>query len=181
MIDWRTVTEHMETSEGKIMFTVADIREIAIQIEKNGEAAYREAAAAVKDAAMRDVFLWLAEEEKRHATWFASFTSEATLSEAQLELEKMGRQLLQEMVADQTFSLDKELLAHTVDFDQALVQAQLFESDTVTFYEFLLNLVSEEEAKNKLEIIILEEKRHIEQLAEMRDAGPESCRNLALV
>lgn len=163
------------------MFTVADIKEIAIQIEKNGAAAYRQAADSVKDSAVRDVFLWMAEEEKRHAKFFSSFTFDEALTEEQRELEKMGRQLLQEMVADQTFSLEKEMLLNTSDFDEALAQAQMFESDTVAFYEFLMNLVSDEEAKKQLEIIILEEKRHIDQLIEMRNAGPESCRNLALV
>lgn len=163
------------------MFTVADIREIAIQIEKNGEDTYRKAAEIVKDSAVRDAFLWMANEEKRHAKFFSSFTSAEALTEEQRELEKMGRQLLQEMVADQTFSLEKEMLLNTSDFDEALAQAQMFESDTVTFYEFLINLVTDEEAKKQLEIIILEEKRHIEQLAEMRASGPESCRNLALV
>ena len=171
----------MNNNGENIMFTIADIRDIAIQIETNGEAAYRQAAASVKDPVVRDVFLWMAAEEKRHATWFASFESDQTLSEEQLELEKMGRHLLQEMVADQTFSLDKEMLRNTSDFDEALAQAQLFESDTVMFYEFLMNLVTEEDAKKQLEIIILEEKRHIDQLSEMRNAGPESCRNLALV
>lgn len=163
------------------MFTVADIREIAIQIEKNGEEAYRQAAASVKDSAVRDIFLWMAEEEKHHARWFASFTTTEPLTGDQQELEQMGRQLLQEMVADQTFSLDKEMLIDTADFDEALTQAQSFEDDTVMFYEFLLNLVSEEDARKQLETIILEERRHIEQLGEMRDAGPEACRNLALV
>jgi len=163
------------------MFTVADIREIAIQIEKNGEEAYRQAAASVKDSAVSEIFLWMAEEENRHATWFASFASSEPLSEDQLELERMGRQLLQEMVADQTFSLDSEMMIDTADFDEAIAQAQSFEDDTVMFYEFLLSLVSEEDAKKQLETIILEERRHMEQLGEMRDAGPEACRNLALV
>ena len=163
------------------MFTVADIREIAIQIEKNGEDAYRQAAASVKDSAVRDIFLWMAEEEKRHAQWFAGFSSSEPLSGDELELEKMGRQLLQEMVADQTFSLDRELLLATEDFDEALAQAQTFEDDTVMFYEFLLNLVSDDDAKKQLEMIILEERRHIEQLGEIREAGPEACRNLAHV
>lgn len=171
----------MNDNGENIMFTVADIREIAIQIEKNGEAAYREAADSVKDSTVRDVFLWMAEEEKKHARWFASFKSNEALTEEQLELEKMGRQLLQEMVADQTFSLEKEMLVNSSDFDDALAQAQTFERDTAMFYEFLLNLVSDEQVKKQLEVIILEEKRHIEQLGEMRGAGPESCRNLALV
>jgi len=163
------------------MFTVDDIREIAIQIEKNGEAAYREAARSVKDAAVRDVFLWMAEEEKRHAGFFSSFESGGTLTEEQAEMERMGRQLLQEMVADQTFSLDTEMLVKTTDFKDALTHAQAFEQDTIAFYEFLKNLVEEEDAKKQLEAVILEEQRHVEQLEEMKAAGPESCRNLALL
>ena len=163
------------------MFTIADVREIAVQIEKNGEAAYRKAAEVVTDSAVRDIFIWMADEEKHHATFFSKITSAEQLTEEQLELEKMGRQLLQDMVADQTFSLDSEMLLKTADFDEAIAQAQLLEQDTIMFYEFLLNLVSDEGARRQLEEVIQEEKRHVEQLAEMKAAGPESCRNLALV
>ena len=162
------------------MFTVADIREIAVQIEKNGEAAYRAAAEIIKDSAIRDIFIWMAEEEKHHAAFFSKIDSAEPLSEEQQELEKMGRQLLQEMVADQTFSLDKEMLIKTASFEEALTQAQQLEQDTIMFYEFLLNLVSDEEARLQLEQVIEEEKRHVEQLGEMKAAGPDSCHNLAL-
>lgn len=163
------------------MFTIADIREIAIQIEKNGEAAYRKAAETVNDSAVSEVFTWMAEEEKRHREFFALIDSDESLSEEQAELERMGRQLLQEMVADQTFSLDSKMLIKTADFEASLDQAGVFETDTVMFYEFLLNLLGDEQAKQQLEKVIMEEKRHIEQLLEMKAAGPESCRNLALV
>ncbi len=163
------------------MFTVADIREIAVQIEKNGEAAYRKAAALVKDSAVSDIFIWMAEEEKVHRTFFKGIESSTPISEEQRELEVMGRQLLQEMVADQTFSLDKEMLVETEDFTEALTQAQTLEQDTILFYEFLLNLVSDDETREQLELVIEEEKRHIEQLEEMKAAASESCRNLALI
>ena len=123
----------------------------------------------------------MAEEEKRHGAFFTALDSDEALSEEQRELEKMGRQLLQEMVADQTFSLDKEMLLKTEDFEEALTQAQILEQDTIMFYEFLLNLVSDEESRQQLQQVIEEEKRHVEQLGEMKAAGPESCRNLALV
>jgi len=163
------------------MFTIADIREIAVQIEKNGESAYRQAAEAVSDLTVKEIFNWMAEEEKHHASFFSTIESKEALTEEQLELEKMGRQLLQEMVSDQTFSLDKEMLVQTEDFKEALSQAQLLEQDTVMFYEFLLNLVSDPAAREQLEKVIREENRHIEQLEEMKASGPESCRNLALV
>jgi rubrerythrin len=163
------------------MFTLADIREIAVQIEKNGEAAYRKAAEMVKDSAVSDIFIWMAEEEKVHRAFFKGIESSEPISEEQRELEIMGRQLLQEMVADQTFSLDKEMLVETDDFIEALTQAQALEQDTILFYEFLLNLASDDETREQLELVIEEEKRHIEQLEEMKATAPESCRNLALV
>ncbi|MBT8347204.1 MAG: ferritin family protein [Desulfofustis sp.] len=163
------------------MFTVADIREIAVQIEKNGEAAYRRAAEMVTDSAVSEIFIWMAEEEKVHRSLFKSIESIELITEEQRELEEMGRQLLQEMVADQTFSLDREMLLETEDFAEALAQAQTLEKDTIMFYEFLLNLVSDDETRQQLELVIEEEKRHIEQLEVMKATAPESCRNLAEV
>lgn len=162
------------------MFRVADIREIAVQIEKNGAAAYRQAAELVSDQKVAEIFNWMADEEQRHAQWFAEIEAAEQLTEEQFELERMGRQLLQEMVADQTFSLDKKLLVQTSAFAEALEQAQQFEKDTVMFYEFLLTLISEEQPRQELERVISEEKRHIDQLEEMKTAGPGACRNLAL-
>ncbi|MGD9343197.1 MAG: ferritin family protein [Desulfuromonadales bacterium] len=152
-----------------------------MQIERNGEAAYRQAAETVKDSAVSEIFTWMAEEEKVHRAFFSTMESSRPISDEQRELEIMGRQLLQEMVADQTFSLDEEMLLETDDFAGALTQAQTLEQDTILFYEFLLNLVSDDETRQQLELVIEEEKRHIEQLELMKVAGPESCRNLALV
>ena len=163
------------------MFTLADIREIAVQIEKNGEAAYRKAAEMVQDSALSGIFIWMAEEERTHRSFFKSIESSEPMTEEQRELEVMGRQLLQEMVADQTFSIDREMLVESEDFAEALSQAQTLEKDTIMFYEFLLNLVSDDEAREQLELIIEEEKRHIEQLEVMKVTAPESCENLALV
>lgn len=162
------------------MFRVVDIRGIAVQIEMNGEAAYRQAAAAATDQAIAGIFAWMADEERRHGQWFASIEVAEPLSVEQMELEQMGRQLLQEMVADQTFSLDSSLLIRTSEFSEALEQSKQFELDTITFYEFLLNLISDDQTRLELEKIIGEEQRHIRQLDEMRAAGPEACRNLAL-
>jgi rubrerythrin len=123
----------------------------------------------------------MAEEEKVHRSFFKSIESSELITEEQRELEEMGRQLLQEMVADQTFSMDREILVETDDFAEALSQAQTFEKDTIMFYDFLLNLVSDDETRQQLELVIEEEKRHIEQLELMKATAPESCRNLAVV
>lgn len=162
------------------MFTVNDIREIAIQIERNGEAAYRKAAEEAVDSGLAEIFLWMADEEKRHAEWFETIASDKPLSEEQAELEKMGRQLLQEMVADQTFSLEQYELQQTRDFPEMLAQSKTFEQDTILFYEFLQTMISDKEASDRLDTIITEERRHFKQLGEMEASGGSNCVNLAL-
>jgi rubrerythrin len=163
------------------MFTIADIREIAVQIEKNGEAAYRKAGDAAADPALGEIFHWMADEEKRHGEWFAAIESDQPLTEEQVELERMGRQLLQDMVADQTFSLEQEQLGQVEGFTEMLSQSQSFEEDTILFYEFLQTMIGDPQARQQLEEIIAEERRHFEQLKEMESAGDGPCRNLALV
>ncbi len=152
------------------MFTIDDIREIAIQIEKNGEQAYRRAAAAAGQPDIAALFSRMADEERQHAEWFASLRSNRQLSGDELELEQMGRRLLQEMVAGQTFSLDQEELRQAGDIEESLEQSRIFEEDTVLFYEFLHSVIEDDEVKAHLETIIAEERRHAEQISELADS-----------
>ncbi|NNK13923.1 MAG: ferritin family protein [Desulfofustis sp.] len=162
------------------MFTIADIRDIAIQIELNGEKAYRAASKNAAHPLIAEIFTWMADEEKRHARWFESIESDQKLTEEQIELEKMGRQLLQEMVAGQTFSLEQNSLQKSASSEAMLVQAGSFEQDTILFYEFLKGIMDSEDACRQLDKIIEEERRHFEQLEEMSRADVESCRDLSL-
>lgn len=161
------------------MFTVADIRDIAIQVERNGEKAYRTASENITDPEIAAILSWMADEERRHARWFESIKSDKPLTDEQGKLEKMGRQLLQEMIGDQTFSLEQERLQGVRTFSEMLAQAKCFESDTILFYEFLQGVIDETDAKQQLAVIIKEERRHFEQIVEMEKAGSGVCRSLA--
>ncbi|MCB2216054.1 ferritin family protein [Desulfofustis glycolicus] len=154
------------------MFTIDDIREIAIQIEKNGEQAYRRAAAAADQPEIAALFTRMADDEREHAEWFSSIRSNRHLSGDELELEQMGRRLLQEMVANQTFSLDQQELRQVRDVEDSLEQSRIFEEDTALFYEFLHSMIEDVEVKSHLEVIIAEERRHAEQIAELADSDP---------
>lgn len=157
------------------MFRIADIRDIAVQIERNGEKAYRQAGEDAADPAIAEIFYWMADEEKRHAQWFEEIESEKPITEELVALEKMGRKLLQEMVADQTFSLEQKRLNKVRDIQEMLAQSKLFESDTILFYEFLQGVIDDKEASRQLDAIIAEERRHFEQLGEMEKAEIEEC------
>ena len=149
------------------MFTLIDIRDIAIQLERNGEESYRLASEAVSDSKIAIIFRWLAEEERRHACFFANLVATQNLSPEQAKVEEMGRDLLQDMVRDKTFSLDQESLNNAANLRDMLCQCRDFEQDTVLFYEFLLAIVDEAEVKRQLESIIEEERRHVAVLTRM--------------
>ena len=149
------------------MFRIRDIVNIAVQIEKNGEESYREAGRHVTDPRVRDMLLWMAEEETRHRSWFESFEDDTPVPPGHEDLEKMGRNLLQNMVAKETFSLDQDRLNTTGCLHDLLAQSQAFEEDTILFYEFIRGLLEDEEAVSKIDAIIEEERRHAERLAKM--------------
>lgn len=151
------------------MFRIQDIQHIAIQIEKNGEATYRKAGQLVEDPELKEMLLWMADEELRHRKWFEQLVPEMVDSEPQDDLEAMGKSLLEKMVADQTFSLDQESLQQASSVCELLVQSQTFEEDTVLFYEFLRDLLDDEQAIAHLNRIIEEERSHAKQLASMAE------------
>ncbi len=149
------------------MFSLTDIRDIAIQIERNGEETYRQAAANIDTPEIKKVLLLMAEEEKRHARWFEQFQAAKKLSEAEQQIEEMGRKLLQDMIQGQTFSLESQQLGETSSINQVIEQSLGFEQDTVMFYEFLLSLIEDEPTQKRLQTIIGEEKRHYKELKAM--------------
>ena len=151
------------------MFTLADICDIAIQIEENGEATYRQAAKNTGHKALAAMLNSMADDEHQHAAWFRKLDrdQDVVLAE-QDELEKMGRSLLREMVKDQTFSLDAEQLANTGTIKALLDQSLLFEKDTIVFYEMLQSFIDHTHVRDQLERIIEQENEHIHQITAMR-------------
>ncbi|PID77644.1 MAG: hypothetical protein CSB24_00430 [Deltaproteobacteria bacterium] len=149
------------------MFTIDDIRNIALQMEENGERTYREAAREADNAEIAELLNWMADEESRHAKWFSQLTSAKPLSQEQQEMAVMGKNLLQDMVKNKTFSLSKTALSDLDNIQGLLIQAADFEKDTAMFYEFIAGLVDDGQTSAQLQIIIEEEKRHAEKLEEL--------------
>ena len=153
------------------MFTFDDIRAIAVQIEDNGEAAYRRAAGRAKDPRLAELFSWMAEEEKRHGRYFARIKGPTLVGAGVEAAERVGRDLLREMVKEQTFSLAGDDLAAAADVAAALRQSMAFEEDPFLFYQFLSDLIDDAGVKAHLATIIDEERRHVTLLSGMLDDG----------
>ncbi len=149
------------------MFRITDIRNIAIQIEINGEASYRQASNQVADPRISEMLAWMADEETRHRQWFEELQTEAEIPPEHAELEQMGQSLLRDMVANQTFSLDQQQLNRTETLSEMLLQSKAFEEDTILFYEFLRSLLDDEQTARELDAIIEEERLHAVRLGEL--------------
>jgi rubrerythrin len=149
------------------MFTLSDIRDIALQIERNGENTYRHAAKCALTPKIAHLLSEIAEEEKKHAKWFESIDVLAHFVAKDPRIEAMGRELLQKMMAQQTFSLDAARLAATQDVQNLLDQSIEFENDTILFYQMLHSFLDDSRTMAQLERIIGEEQAHIEKLKEI--------------
>ena len=151
------------------MFTLTDICNIAIQIEQNGAETYKKASKTAQNPHIAKTLSWMAEEEEKHAEWFASIRSNTELSSEEREMEAIGRSLLQDIVKSNTFSLDKTLLESSDELSEILAQSVEFEQDTIIFYGILLDFLDNQETIEKLQMIIQEEKNHVKKLAALME------------
>ena len=146
------------------MFSWQDIIAVAIQIEQNGEQLYRAAAAEIKDPELSSALTALADDEAHHQEKFKQIAADQPQGTPGSALEKMARALLREMVAEHSFSLQSTdlLTAQTV---REIVSASIvFEQDTLLFYEMIEKMASDQQARDILQQIAAEEKRHINEL-----------------
>lgn len=155
------------------MFEIREILDLAIRLEKNGEATYRQAIQSSCDEELRAVLDWMAQEEARHGQWFFNLQRSIETGGKNPFMEEMSRELFDDLVGGQSFSL-KEVDFAAVESLEELVGIFIeFEKDTVLFYEMVAPFIEDGETRSHLETIIAEENRHISRL---RDFNPKSLK-----
>jgi rubrerythrin len=153
------------------MFSLEEIVDLAVQIEKNGEASYRQLLEQTSDPALADLLGWLAHEEILHGEWFSDFKSKAAGSVQDPRVVEMGRSILRGILGNQSFSLEDPDPSRFRTVEDLLKLSIEFQKDTVLFYGMISSLVSDPETKDHLDAIIAEETRHVEVLQEFLDTG----------
>ena len=152
------------------MFEIREILDLAIRLEKNGEATYRQAIQSSNDEELKAALDWMAEEEARHGQWFSDLQRSLETGGKNPFMEEMSRELFDDLVGSQSFSL-KEVDFTTVESMEELVGIFMeFEKDTVLFYEMVAPFIEDGETRTHLETIIAEENRHI---ARLKDFNPK--------
>jgi rubrerythrin len=167
----RTTGRSRMTRRRFAVFEIKEILELAIRLEKNGEATYRKAMASCSDESMNALLQWMADEEVSHREWFAALKSDLDSGVKNPFIEEMSRQVFKDLVGGQSFSL-KEVDFSKVGSTHELISIFIeFEQDTVLFYELIAPFIEDEETRGHLQRVIAEEKRHIDRLREFKAAG----------
>ena len=154
------------------MFSINEILDIAIRLEKNSETVYREAQKNVSTSEMADALAWIADEEVKHAQWFDNLRDTAVIRDEATSAETLNADFLKTIIGGQTFSLDD------IDFEDIRQLSNLLdafiesEKDGIMFYEMLMPFIRDNSTRTMLEQIITEEERHIKTLKEFITIAP---------
>ena len=152
------------------VFRAADIVELALELEKNGEAYYRSVADKAQSAKVRELFEDLAYQETLHYKTFQELGRTAW-DKPLMSPEQWQEYLdyLQATVQSAFFEGEDKALAaadKAATEQQALRMAMEFEKETLLFFHDLRELVPAGEKPAVLRIIA-EEKAHLRRLADM--------------
>jgi rubrerythrin len=151
------------------MFTMDDLLEIAIKMEKNGQAIYTNAASKLDDRQLKDMLLWMAGEETGHARQFMELKNTLQLDTNEADLKVMVPKVLQDMIGKNTLSLDQIDFAKFTTINDLFQTFIEFEQETIVFYELLEMFIEDPAVLKGLGNIIKEEKKHIKTLESRRN------------
>ncbi len=149
------------------MFSLNEIFDIAIKIERNGETAYRKAIDKADKPELASLLGWIADEEMKHTQWLTELRDKYLLMPSEGQVEEISSDLLNELLGDHSLSLDDVDFANIHEVNELIKVWIEFEEDTVLFYEMLQQFIEEEQTTGLIDQIIAEEKKHIANLKEL--------------
>ena len=155
----------------QMFFSEADAATIAQNMEANGLDFYLKAATRTQNPKVRETFLRLADDEKKHLATFKEL--EATLrargaeppATAEEDIGPYVNRLLQSQVFCEKSAAGR-LSAQTSDDMEALAVGMQAERDSILFYQEMLDFVDSKEARDAFTWILKEERKHLQTLAE---------------
>ena len=146
------------------MFSTSDIIDMAIRLEKNGEKVYRGAIEKISNAELVSLLKWMAEEEVKHAKWFAQLRQTDESWDENGLAQELSSQFLDSLLREQSFSLKDTDFSKIGKIEELIATFTEFEKDTILFYEMLEPFIENKKTLDKLKEIIAEEYKHVDQL-----------------
>ena len=152
-------------------FTIQEIIEIAIEIEKNGEVFYHTLAESANIAMLRGLFKLLSGEEKKHKAKFEEILKSVggyQISDVYYATEYMG--YMKALADEQVFKKDISALdvAKSVKSSKEAIELAIdFEKDSIIFLHEMLDMMDEDE-KEAVKKLLNEERNHIRKLSTIK-------------
>lgn len=151
-------------------YSLLEVFEQAEQIERNGHSFYTQAAEATDDASVKAVLMKLAAEELHHQSYFHNLREQFCKREEAFYLDPDGEATayLRSAADTHVFTSDQavaDLLGSIQSARSAIKLAIDFEKDTIVFFSALKDAV-EAQDREKVELLIQEELRHVRILQE---------------
>ncbi len=128
------------------MFSLAEVYDLGIRIEKNGEKFYRDALKQAWSKPIAEMLKRLAEEEIKHVDFFAKRMDALKQKRENPFLDEMGSAMLKDILGNQTFSLKEADVSTMKSVDELVALAIEFEKDTILFYEIVGSFMADEES-----------------------------------
>jgi len=156
----------------QMFFNEIEAAKIAQNMERNGLAFYQQAAAKTRNPTIRDTFLQLTEDEKKHLAAFEEL--EESLQAKRLERAgytddaEIGGyidRLLKTQVFREAGDVSR-LATQAKDDIEALAVGMKAERDSIVFYQEMIDFVDSKEAKETFEWILKEERDHLRILGD---------------
>jgi rubrerythrin len=156
------------------LFNADEIFEIAVDIERNGEAFYSASADVAEDDDVKKLFEYLVTQEQMHRMIFENMRKEMP---AKFSLPETydpageGALYLKALADSHIFNKPEEkkkIATGLADVDEALDFALAFEKDSVLFYSQMTDITYSDAGREHVNKIIKEEKKHIIQLLDLK-------------
>jgi rubrerythrin len=170
IINWN---KKISREEKMAIYSVNEVIEMAVQIERSGYAFYNEAAKRKDlDEKAKDFLIYLRDEELRHEKTFLSLRDEVDLQVLQLSVDwELIAEYLKTIVESRIFNSEFsaiQLATKAKDIKEIVENAITFEKDTLLYFHTLSDNINEPRTHNALRKIINEEVSHILKLSEMK-------------
>ena len=156
-----------------VTYSVNEVIEMAVQIERCGYTFYNEAAKRKDlDEKAKDFLSYLRDEELKHEKTFMGLRDEVDIQVLQLSVDwELIAEYLRTIVESRIFNSESsaiELAVNAKDIKEIVKNAITFEKDTLLYFHTLSDTIDEPKTHTALRKIINEEVSHILKLNEMK-------------
>jgi rubrerythrin len=150
----------------KSITSLESVLDLAVWLEKHGQAFYESARDAATDPGLKETFATLAVEEKKHCAIYTDLYELYTGKSAEGE-ELLGEygKFIQLLIKEITYSLE---FSGVLSQEELINRALQFEKNTLLYFSEVKPLFRGK-AGALIEAVCREEKRHIQQLLEHRE------------